>query len=584
MPDDTPTIPRRKPNVLWVIAVAFGLLFALFAYQLLGPNPPIRVSKQTTYITAPLLPSGLPDYRAYVDNKQSAGVTHDNNAAVLMWEVFGPGAGSDAVEPADWQHITKELNLSPAAANASFVDSNDKEVAVLVGNWVLKNSTEWQNAIANDPAYSGQLNDPEGVGWDTIGNACHSPWKSSDLPDLAAWAQANQADLDSFVAAAARPKFYAPLPLPDDPNDTSLLGSLPMHSIMHARGIARSLVARSMLHLGEGRHAESWRDLLAIHRWARLVAQGPTLVDQLVAIAIDGIADDGTTALLADDQLPADLARQIQQDLARLSPPCDVAKSFDEGERLYFIDAIVHGSHRGVGTFLIETLEVDDTEKLRLLDYISVDWNVALAKGNDWYDRLADACRQPTRAARKRALQSISYDLHDFEKQLDRPGTYAAAAVNPSARANAFAATVISNLLPAFDGMLTATERGEARFELTRLAAALAVYRADQGKYPADLTALVPAVLPQLPTDLYTGKPFVYHRTKDGYLLYSLGENGTNDGGSHQLHNILAGQTATELGLTDEELAKRIPGNADDHALRVPTPKFRLPAPATHQP
>ena len=107
--------------------------------------------------------------------------------------------------------------------------------------------------------------------------------------------------------------------------------------------------------------------------------------------------------------------------------------------------------------------------------------------------------------------------------------------------------------------MLTATERGEARLELTRLAAALAVYRADHGEYPADLSALVPAVLPQLPTDLYTGKPFVYHRTKDGYLLYSLGDNGTDDGGSHELHNILAGQTAAELNLTDEELAKRIP-------------------------
>ena len=282
---------------------------------------------------------------------------------------------------------------------------------------MLKNSTEWQTAVANDPAYSGLPQNPEEVGWDTVGNAMDSPWKASDLPDLAAWAQANQADLDSFVAAAERPTILHPAAAPQR-SERHVAVRHASHAQHHAhRGIARSLVTRAMLHLGEGRHAESWRDLLAIHRWARLVGQGPTLVDQLVAIAIDGIADvKAPPRLLADDQLPAELARQIQQDLAGLSPPCDMAKCFDEGERLYFVDAIVHGSRRGVGTFLIDSLYMDDAEALRPLDYISVDWNVTLAKGNGWYDRLAAACRQPTRAARKRALQNIAHDLHAFRK------------------------------------------------------------------------------------------------------------------------------------------------------------------------
>ena len=97
-----------------------------------------------------------------------------------------------------------------------------------------------------------------------------------------------------------------------------------------------------------------------------------------------------------------------------------------------------------------------------------------------------------------------------------------------------------------------------------------------------DLSALVPTVLSQLPTDLFTGKPLVYHRTKDGYLLYSLGDNGFDDGGSNSLQNLLAGQTAEELGITYEEFEKKIPPTADDHALRVPTPKFKLPSPASN--
>ena len=53
-----------------------------------------------------------------------------------------------------------------------------------------------------------------------------------------------------------------------------------------------------MWHLGEGRADEAWQDLLAVHRIGRLTAQGQTLVEQLVGIAIDGIARERTLALL----------------------------------------------------------------------------------------------------------------------------------------------------------------------------------------------------------------------------------------------------------------------------------------------
>ena len=97
MPDAAPPIHHRKPRILWWIVAVILLLLALFAYQLLGPNPPIVVSKQTTYITAPLRPDGLPDYVQYLRDQLREGVTPENNAAVLMWQVMGPGTGSDAL-------------------------------------------------------------------------------------------------------------------------------------------------------------------------------------------------------------------------------------------------------------------------------------------------------------------------------------------------------------------------------------------------------------------------------------------------------------------------------------------------------
>jgi len=61
---------------------------------------------------------------------------------------------------------------------------------------------------------------------------------------------------------------------------------------------------------------------------------------------------------------------------------------------------------------------------------------------------------------------------------------------------------------------------------------ALERYRAEHSEYPEALEALVPKFAAVLPTDLYTGRPFRYHRTADGqFLLYCIGPDEKDDGG-----------------------------------------------------
>ena len=64
-----------------------------------------------------------------------------------------------------------------------------------------------------------------------------------------------------------------------------------------------------------------------------------------------------------------------------------------------------------------------------------------------------------------------------------------------------------------------------------RLAFALAAHRLDTGRHPDALAALAPKYLPNVPDDVFSGKPLVYQRTAFGYLLYSVGDNGTDDAG-----------------------------------------------------
>jgi len=259
---------------MWWLVIASLLFLAWFAYQLLGPNPPIRVSKQTTYVTEPLRPNGLPDYREYVRDKLRDGVTQENNAAALMWQVLGPGTGSDAVEPAEWQQIVKELRLAPAASDTYLTEPAIESQATVVGDWIYRNSPEWKHAAAADQSvFSDPLLSPRDLGYESISRTMSAPRQTGDLQPLADWVQANNSAIDLLVEASQRSRFYSPLPPRKSDDKDSLLESLPMNSIMRYRAIARILVTRAMLHVGEGRPAQAWRDLYAIHRWARFIGQ-----------------------------------------------------------------------------------------------------------------------------------------------------------------------------------------------------------------------------------------------------------------------------------------------------------------------
>jgi hypothetical protein len=98
-------------------------------------------------------------------------------------------------------------------------------------------------------------------------------------------------------------------------------------------------------------------------------------------------------------------------------------------------------------------------------------------------------------------------------------------------RSRFVASTLITLHAPDLDTALLAQDRANTLLTLTRLAAALVVYRTRFGNYPDALEALVPGVIAKLPVDCFHQKPFIYNPTKVGYTLYSFGRNGQDDGG-----------------------------------------------------
>ena len=137
---------------------------------------------------------------------------------------------------------------------------------------------------------------------------------------------------------------------------------------------------------------------------------------------------------------------------------------------------------------------------------------------------------------------------------------------------------MLALFLPAVSAVFDAEDRANTLLELERLAAALAVYRAEHGSYPDKLESLVPGVIAKLPVDIYNNKPFIYKRTSDGYLLFSVGANGNDDGGSNENEQVVEGQPTSDLDISEgDKLREKIPKGADDWSIRMPQPPFKVP-------
>ena len=74
--------------------------------------------------------------------------------------------------------------------------------------------------------------------------------------------------------------------------------------------------------------------------------------------------------------------------------------------------------------------------------------------------------------------------------------------------------------------------REQASTDLARTAGALERYYHAHGEYPGSLDALKPQFIETIPHDIINGQPLHYVRMDNGrFLLYSVGWNGTDDGG-----------------------------------------------------
>jgi hypothetical protein len=285
-----------------------------------------------------------------------------------------------------------------------------------------------------------------------------------------------------------------------------------------------------MLRLQEGEFDAAWDDLMACRRLGRLVGQGGTLVEALVGYAIESIGVAGQMTFVAEAQLTADQWAALARQLDELPPHASLADKLDTFERFAMLDMLLAVAEHGAKP-LADFAGPGMDNPLAGMALRGVDWNVPLARVNEWMDRFVEAARIEDHQARDAAADQIVADLRALAAGAKEPWSLVGALASRRRMSDKVGEIAVALLFPAIEAVFGAEARTKVNDDLLRVALALAQYKAQKGSYPEKLDELAPKPLAAVPADAFTGGALVYKPRDDGYLLYSFGRNKIDDNG-----------------------------------------------------
>lgn len=499
----------------------------------------LEFSKEVTRVTKHRREDGLPDYAAAINDHFGKGVTPEENGAVLYYQAIGPAPEGSPMD----DRFFDLLGMPRPPAKGDYFRGFGRDLPPEKVQELLE--TEFNVALER-------------------------PWKSEEFPAVARWLRKNTRPVATAIKAAYRPKYYSPLIVPVDKNGR--LGGLIeclLPGIQESRSIARYLICRAHLNIAEGNADAAWSDLMACHRLGSMIARGPTLIESLVGIAINSMAARGDIVFLDQIEMDAAQLARCRRDIEKLPPIRSMVEQLDWCERMMYLDSVLLlGTGRTEVLNLISGLTDASPEESALdslatrLAILSIDWNTAMRIGNQMYDRLIVSMNKKTYQQREVALKEVDRLIKKTKENTSVSGFLKAVAETGSSRtamSEMTANVMISLLLPAVRAVNTAHARSQQTRHNLEVAFALAEWKLKNGSYPRSLDQLVPKHLDEAPFDTFSGKPLKYIPRKEGFLIYSVGQNGEDEGGRWYDDEPQGDDPRVRIPIPEEELLREDP-------------------------
>ncbi len=442
----------------------------------------VPVGVDTTRVTM-VDATGYPDYLRWINEKYGAGVTRENNAAVGLLELSEYPGETGPRQALGLEHEKAVPMMQPSYG--MFV-------------WA------WKNKLGLPEADRQKLEDERWL-------LARQPWKAAEHPDGARWVEDSAAGLAAFHEAVAKPRYFVPAVGPHGEMAGLAPGELAEVRPMYWR-IEAPIVARAQMRAGEGDWKGFGDDVRDLLHFGTLLHQGWSFEDVFATYSVEVAAL--RAIVTASPTMPAADARALFEEVDHLHLGVDSMHYLEDWSRFVDLDQVQAIARRGFqGRALVEAQnDVVLAGDPRLRPIARALWPVPYAayarQVNQWYDEVV-AAPSP--------LPNIPLQKADGRK--GPWWQWAARAVREDLT---------------FDQPYFRQREVLAELAMARGALALRLYHEAHGAYPERLAEMMPAILSAVPMDPLGSGPLVYRREGAGFVLYSVGRDGVDDGGQER--------------------------------------------------
>jgi hypothetical protein len=295
------------------------------------------------------------------------------------------------------------------------------------------------------------------------------------------------------------------------PVDLSKGFEILLPDLSNIRSGAFLLKLEAVLHAENDKPEQAVDSIISAFGLARSLSKEPILVSQLVRIACQGLAISTLEHAINRTEFTNEQLIDLSQALVNVEDPCAMTRAF-AGERCM-----------GVSIFKMPAAKIPS-----MLSISSNRPHIlgALAITLYRFAGLAD-------------MDAIIYlDLmNDYMKAIQLPPQQrqeAADAVDARFSTISRIHVLLHVIMPALSRCATIDLRTAAQLRTARAGLAIERYRLATGNLPDSLTDLIPTYLDAVPKDPFDGKDLRYKKLETGFVVYSIGEDGNDDGGKEK--------------------------------------------------
>ena len=377
------------------------------------------------------------------------------------------------------------------------------------------------------------------------------PWDPADHPEWAASNDAVQGLLDKFKEASMYSGYAMPPSIGGEafegmPDSSELLIGLLLPHLGQHRKLARAVLAdawrvREGGKVSSERMLDAWR---TSYRASGHLAQGTTLIEDLVSLAERRLIRENALWAIKQDVFSGDEIETAFNTLREMDEYVSQPSRWMRGE---------HGFTMDMTQYLFSPPTADGRP------HFNPERAGAVAPLSGVPEDFIERMGRMTDEDVQRTLDAFDRHYHAMSEHLSVGYPDVRAADIEALEARTLGTSPLTeSLMPALSRLHRLNARGEASRRATQLTYATHLFKQKNGRWPASLDELPAEYGSEMRTDPFTGHNFGYRLTEEGPRIYSLSENGVDDGGIHSPR-------------WDDDTEES--GGSDDHVFWPPQPR-----------